>query len=480
MSPFGQRQFIETKASEPLSVSWFNPIRCSCRWGATMMNLAVAPSIALGTFAAVILAIASNRVHLTVAAMLGTVVLLVTGVLSAQEASETINPAEAMIALFFGGMVMARTLIATGLFDYIGAVGLRFVRGDGRRLMFAIVALTAPICAFLPNATVVILLGPLIVSMCERMKIDFVPVLILLVFIANSSGLLTLVGDPATFIVGNSIGLSFTQYLGLLSPGGILAIAAVLVMLPFSFRSIWQVRVPEAVAIMLPTIRRPWITLACLAVTALMIVLFVFGEDLPNPIAPPEAAIIGSALLLLVAFGSGLDPVRDILRDVDWESLLFLVCIFVLVGALDKTGIIGALGSTMGAFFGNNVIVASLLLLFGIGILSSVFPNVALVVAMVPMVKQYAVGAGLASPAVLAAGYSQIPPSVLPLFFAMCYGATLGGNATLLGAGSNIIAGGIASRAGRQISFVTFMRYGIPITAVQLLVSAVYIWIRFL
>ena len=444
-----------------------------------MMNLAVAPSIALGTFAAVILAIASNRVHLTVAAMLGTVVLLVTGVLSAQEASETINPAEAMIALFFGGMVMARTLIATGLFDYIGAVGLRFVRGDGRRLMFAIVALAAPICAFLPNATVVIL-GPLIVSMCERMRIDFVPVLILLVFVANSSGLLTIVGDPATFIVGNSIGLSFTQYLGLLSPGGILAIAAVLAMLPFSFGSIWRVRMPEAEAIMLPTIKRPWITLACLAVTALMILLFVFGEELPNPIAPPEAAIIGSALLLLVAFGSGLDPVRDILRDVDWESLLFLVCIFVMVGALDKTGIIGALGSAMGAFFGDNVIVASLLLLFGIGTLSSVFPNVALVVAMVPLVKQYAVGAGLATPEALAAGYSQIPPSVLPLFFAMCFGATLGGNATLLGAGSNIIAGGIASRAGRQISFMTFMRYGIPVTAVQLLVSAVYIWIRFL
>jgi Na+/H+ antiporter NhaD/arsenite permease-like protein len=153
MPPFGHRQFIETKASDPLSVSRFIPLRCSYHWGAIMMNLAVAPSIALGTFAAVILAIASNRVHLTVAAMLGTVVLLVTGVLSAQEASETINPAEAMIALFFGGMAMARTLIATGLFDYIGAVGLRFVRGDGRSLMFAVVALAAPICAFLPNAT---------------------------------------------------------------------------------------------------------------------------------------------------------------------------------------------------------------------------------------------------------------------------------------------------------------------------------------
>jgi len=196
--------------------------------GGIKMTLSITSSIAVGTFATVILAIASNRIHLTVAAMLGTVVLLLTGVLSARDVSETINPAEAMIALFFGGMVMARTLIATGLFDYLGAIGLRLVRGDGRRLLIAIAGLAAPICAFLPNATVVILIGPLIVAVCERLKIDFVQPLIFLVFVANSSGLLTLVGDPATFIVGNSIDLSFTQYLRLLSPGGLLAIVAVL------------------------------------------------------------------------------------------------------------------------------------------------------------------------------------------------------------------------------------------------------------
>src|SRR5690242_7578638 len=123
------------------------------------MNLAFAPVMALGTFAAVVLAVASNRVNLALAAMLGTVVLLATGVLSAQAMTETINPAESLIALFFGGMVVVRTLIATGLFDYLGAVALRLVRGDGRRLLIAIVVITAPICAFLPNATVVILLG---------------------------------------------------------------------------------------------------------------------------------------------------------------------------------------------------------------------------------------------------------------------------------------------------------------------------------
>jgi Na+/H+ antiporter NhaD/arsenite permease-like protein len=444
------------------------------------MYLSFAASIALGTFATVILAIASNRVHLTVAAMLGTVVLLVTGVLSARDVSETINPAEAMISLFFGGMVMARTLISTGLFDYLGAIALRMVRGDGRRLMIAIVVCAAPICAFLPNATVVILLAPLIVALCQRMSIDFIPPVILLVFIANSSGLLTLVGDPATFIVGNSIGLSFSDYLRLLSPGGVLAVIAVLVLLPFSFRSMWRIRIPDKDVVAPPQIKRPWVTVACLAVLVLMIALFVFGEDLPNPIAPPEAAIIGSALLLLIAFGTGLDVVSNILRDIDWDSLLFLVCIFVLVGALDKTGVIAALGNSMGALFGNNVMVATLLLLVGIGVLSSVVPNVALVVAMIPLVKQYAVGSGLATSAQLAAGYGNIPTSVLPLFFAMCFGATLGGNATLLGAASNIVAGGICSRAGRPISFMTFLLYGVPITAVQLLVSGIYIWLRFI
>lgn len=444
------------------------------------MTLSITSSIAVGTFATVILAIASNRIHLTVAAMLGTVVLLVTGVLSARDVSETINPAEAMIALFFGGMVMARTLIATGLFDYLGGIGLRLVRGDGRRLLIAIAGLAAPICAFLPNATVVILIGPLIVAVCERMKIDFVQPLIFLVFVANSSGLLTLVGDPATFIVGNSIGLSFTQYLRLLSPGGVLAIAAVLALLPISFRPIWRVRLPESETISIPRIRRPWVLLACLAAVGLMIMLFIYGEDLPNPIAPPEAAIIGSALLLMIVFVTGLDDVGKILHDIDWESLLFLICIFILVGALDKTGVIADLGSFLGTFFGNNVVLASLLLLTGIGVLSSVIPNVALVVAMLPLVKQYAVGAGLVTPGALEAGYGHIPSSVLPLYFAMCFGATLGGNATLLGAGSNIIAGGISARAGRQISFLTFLRYGIPVTAVQLCVSALYIWLRFL
>jgi Na+/H+ antiporter NhaD/arsenite permease-like protein len=354
------------------------------------------------------------------------------------------------------------------------------VRNDGRRLMIAVVIIAAPICAVLPNAAVVILVAPLIISICRQMELDFVQPVILLVFVANSAGLLTLVGDPATFIVGSAIHLSFADYLGLLSPGGVLAILAVVAMLPLIFRSVWRARMVGDMAFAPARIDRPWVMLAYLIVLVVMIALFVFGETLPNPIAPPGVALVGAALVLLIAYWTGLDRVRDILRDVDWETLLFFVCIFVLVGALEKTGVIGALGKAMGESFGSNVVLASLLLLGGIGVLSSIIPNIPLVVAMVPLVKEYAVGAGLATPAAIEAGYGQIPGAVLPLFFAMCLGATLGGNATLLGASSNIVAGGICAQNGRPVTFMTFLRYGIPVTAVQLLVAAGYLWARFL
>jgi Na+/H+ antiporter NhaD/arsenite permease-like protein len=324
------------------------------------------------------------------------------------------------------------------------------------------------------------MVAPLIIRICRQMEMNFVQPVILLVFVANSAGLLTLVGDPATFIVGSAIGLSFTGYLALLTPGGVLALVAVVMLLPLIFRPVWQARAPSEIAYTPHRIERPVVLLAYLAVLAVMIMLFVVGEDLPNPIGPPGVALIGAGMALLIAYWTGVDRVADILRDVDWETLLFFVCIFVLVGALTKTGVIETLGSAMGNLFGRNVIVASFLLLGGIGVLSSVIPNIPLLVAMVLLVKQYAVGAGLATPAAIEAGYGQMPAEVLPLFFAMCFGGTLGGNASLLGASSNIVAGGICAQNGERISFMAFLRYGMTVDAIQLAVSATSLWVRFL
>ncbi len=118
----------------------------------------------------------------------------------------------------------------------------------------------------------------------------------------------------------------------------------------------------------------------------------------------------------------------------------------------------------------------ALVLLFLVGILSSVVPNIPLVVAMVPLLKEYLVNINLASPDILNPDFSgHLPPEVLPLFYAMMFGATLGGNGTLVGASSNIVAAGVSEQHGQPISFKTFLKYGFPVMAMQLVVSALYV-----
>ena len=130
---------------------------------------------------------------------------------------------------------------------------------------------------------------------------------------------------------------------------------------------------------------------------------------------------------------------------------------------------------------GKNIALGSIALLVLVGLLSSIVPNIPLVVAMVPLLKQYLVNVGLVGAEVLSPDFTgQLPPEVLPLFYAMMFGATLGGNGTLMGASSNIVAAGVAELHGGRISFSKFLKYGIPVMLVQLVVAALYIAIAFL
>jgi len=186
-------------------------------------------------------------------------------------------------------------------------------------------------------------------------------------------------------------------------------------------------------------------------------------------------------LCLLLSHHSKTDSVQNILKDVDWSTLIFFMSIFVLIGGLEKTGVIGGASAILATILGTNIALGAILLLFTVGLLSSLIPNIPLVVAMVPLLKQYVVTVGLASPAILEPNFEgQLPPEILPLFYAMMYGATLGGNGTLVGASSNIVAAGIAEQHGRRISFKTFLKYGIPVMLCQLATVGLYLIVRFL
>lgn len=437
--------------------------------------------VATATFLSVIFLVMTEWIHLTVAAFLGALLLVFTNVMTLQDAIEHIGESYSTLALFFGVMVLVRAFEPTKVFDYLATQIVLLAKGSGKRLLFGIVAITTPICAVLPNATTVMLLAPLLPPMAQEIGVDFVPLLILMVFVANSAGLLTLVGDPATFIVGDAINISFIDYLGKLSLGGVVAVVTIMLMLPALFSRIWNTQLADLEHLPHPTINHPRVLVLGGGIVALVLTFFVVGEMLPVPISPAAVALLGAALALLLAHQSKIDTVSNILSDVDWSTLIFFMSVFVLIGGLEQTGVISNLSGVLAFMLGKNIAMGAIALLFFVGVISSVVPNIPLVVAMVPLLKEYVVNVGLASNEILQPGFQdQLPASVLPLFYAMMFGATLGGNGTLVGASSNIVAAGIAEQHGQRVPFRTFLHYGIPVMLMQLIAAAIYVIIRFL
>jgi len=264
-------------------------------------------------------------------------------------------------------------------------------------------------------------------------------------------------------------------YLQKVSLAGLLAVLVIVPLLPWLMPSIWHAQSPLPPQPVLPRIERPGFVVLSLAILTLMVVLFLFGELLPTQIMPPAVAIIAASLALLVVYAIRVEPVDTVFREVDWKTLVFLGAIFCLVQGFTKTGLLQGLSLKLYEWFGAELALVALLLLAGIGLLSSLLANIPVVAASLVMTKGYLVAAEAVPEMALAAGFTDWPNATIPVFIAMMFGATLGGNATLIGASANIVTAGICAAEGERLTFARFLRYGLPITIAQLAVSALYV-----
>jgi len=426
-------------------------------------------------FAAVILLIAFDVIDMLLAGLLGVSTLIVLGIFTSQDVSAITRTAGGPIALLFGGMVVARMLIPTGIFEYLGTFYLRATKGSGKRFLLGLIVLVAPLCAVLPNATTVIILAPIIIRVSSALKVDFVGPMVLTAIISNSAGMLTLVGDPATFLVGSSIGMTFSQYLQKVSLGGLLALLVIIPLMPRLMKDIWRVQRVLPENLRLKPLERPWFAAFSLMVLVMMVLLFIFGDRIPTHIIPPAVAIIAATLALLVIYAAKAEPINNVLKDIDWRTLIFLICLFCLVQAFNKTGILQSCSQNLYTLFGTNLVLISLIMIVGVGFASSLLANIPIVAAMLLMVKGYFVTAQLVPDLALDPTFIDWPAQAIPVFVAMMFAATLGGNATLIGASANVVSTGICASHGKPVSFVTFMRYGVPFTLCQLVIAALYI-----
>ena len=431
--------------------------------------------IIIVVFLGVIAAIAFDVIDMLVAALLGVCVLIIAGIFTQREILNITRVAGGPLALLFGGMVVARVLVPTGLFEYVGSRYLLKTQGSGKRFLLSIFLLVGPVCAVLPNATVVILLAPIIIQVARALEVDFVGPMIITAIISNSAGLLTLVGDPATFLVGSAVGLTFSQYLQKMSLGGLLSVLALIPLLPWLLKDVWRVRRTLPSDLKAAPLQRPYLCLFALLILALMMLLFIFGNYLPTQIVPPGVAIIAASLCLLLVYGTKVEPVTKVVQDVDWRTILFLIALFSLVEAFAKTGILQGMSEYLYTFFGTSLVLISLFILAFVSVSSSLVANIPVVAIMLLMVKGYLVTAQFVPETALAMSFVEWPDNTMPVFVAMMFAGTLGGNATLIGASANVVAAGICANQGKPVSFATFMRYGVPLTLCQLVVATMYV-----
>ncbi len=428
-----------------------------------------AQGLALGTFVFVVVLLLGDWTHLTIAALLGALLAIVFNLMTLEEAAGFIGKSHGTLALFFGVMVIVRAFEPTRVFEYLAIKMVSLTRGKGSSLLLGIVGLTTLISAFLPNATTVILLGPMIPPLALLLGVPPVPLLVLMVLTANSAGLVTLVGDPVNYIVGERLNLTFLSYLRVLSGSGVAMVAVLCALLPWLFRPIWQMQLHNLDQLPKVEIEHPRALAFGCVIVAFMLMFFVVGDKFPVPVSPATAALLGALLAMMLSHHSRIDSVPHILRDVDWSTLIFFMGFFAIVGSLEKTGVTAQMADLLAAGLGANLKLAGMLLLLMTGVVSSVAPNIPLVVAMVPLLQDYTFSAGWAVPG------EPLPASALPLFYAMAIGATVGGNGTLAGASANIVAAGIAESHGFRLTFRQFLRYGVPVAIAQLGTGCLYV-----
>ena len=422
--------------------------------------------VAVGVFVVAYVLIATERLPKTIIALGGAGVILGVGVATSDEvfySSETGIDWD-VIFLLLGMMIIVGVLRRTGVFEFVAIWAAKRAKGSPLRVMVLLVLITALASAFLDNVTTVLLIAPVTLLVCDRLGVSPVPFLIAEVLSSNIGGAATLIGDPPNIIIGSRSGLTFNDFLLHMAPMAALALAGFVAMIPLLFRGSFSVDADRVADVMAlnerEAIKDRRLLIICGAVLAAVFTGFI-GHSIFH-VEPSVVALLGAGILVL---WSRSKP-RDFMPSVEWETLLFFAGLFIMIGALVKTGVIGQLAGAADRATGGEPLTATLLILFVSALLSGIIDNIPYVAAMSPIVQQLTQGV-------------PDPVQADALWWALAIGADFGGNLTAIGASANVVVLGIANRSGFPISFWQFTKKGAVVTVVTILLAAPYLWLRY-
>ncbi|MFI7442505.1 ArsB/NhaD family transporter [Nonomuraea indica] len=420
----------------------------------------VSVAVFLGAYAL----IATEKVHRVAAALGGAGIMLLIHATDAGAAffSEHSGIDWNVVFLLLGMMVIVGVLKQTGVFEYLAIWAAKRARGRPFRLMALLVVITAVASALLDNVTTVLLIAPVTFLVCERLAVSPVPFLIAEAMASNIGGAATLVGDPPNIIIASRGGLTFNDFLVHMAPM-VIVLMVVFVGLCWLMFGRGFHHDPERAAEVMALDEREAIADRRLLWQSLAVLGLVMAAFVLHPVLhyePSVVALLGAGVLVAATRVT----TEEAISEVEWPTLVFFAGLFVMVGALVETKVIEQISQAAVEATGGRLALATMGLLGGSAVISAIVDNIPYVATMSPIVAEL----------VEASGGEQV------LWWALAFGADLGGNATAVGAAANVVVLGMAARNGTPISFWRFTKYGLIVTVVTVTLVAPYLWLRYL
>lgn len=430
--------------------------------------------VAAAVFALVLLLIATGWLHNTLASLLGVGVLFAASYLGSIVAPGlyVFDFATALafvdwnvIFLILGMMMVIAVVEHTGVFQWLAFAAYRSSRGRLGLLMVILVLIAGVGSAILDNVTTMLLMTPITVRIALAIGINPLALLMPTVMASNVAGVSTLVGTPTNILIGSFAGLGFNDFLINLTPGVLLALLGLVLYSLFAYRHDLAgdggtspqllAKLREGARITRPADLRKagWVGLG-------MLLLFVAGEAIHLP--PAVTAIMGATALLVWVR----PDIEQLLRTVDWTTLVFFITLFMVVGAIQEVGLISQLALILARLVGDNLLLGMLVVIWSGALLSTVIANIPFTAAMLPVI-------GFLSGTTPGAENGA-------LYYSLSVGSAMGGNGSLIGASANMVTAGIAERAGYPISYGYFLRKGFPALLVTVTLATGWLLLRFL